>query len=194
MNVLAQKYGPPVLVLGAALYLGWPPSSPLDLGDDLVKAKSVRWNSSELDSPQSLADVSDPFTPVLVLKEEPKAAVENVVVEPTGPSEAAIRAVVLLTGIANSGGRSWAILNGKASLVGDVVKTNEVTVPDCTLVAINADHVVVRCQKMIAVIRPQVSRHRTRTSVPETAVKVAPQANKSPAAPPAPDVDASPQA
>lgn len=197
MNPTVQKYAPPVIVLGAALYLGWPPAAPMDLGENLVQAKAVRWKSHDLDPPSALGTIADPFRPVLVVKAEPAAVEEDSATVPLGPAVDEIRAAVKLSGIANSGGRAWAILNGRARLAGDMIKTNDKTVPDCKLIAIAKDHVLVQCQQTFAVIRPQVSGSAGKTTASDPANKITPEENQTPArvpAPPPPNVGPPPLA
>lgn len=195
MKPALEKYGPPVLVLGAALYLGWPPAEPMDLGENLVTAKSVRWKSSDLEPPRAPEVVVDPFRAVLLVTEKPEtAAAVDTVVEPLGPSDEEIRSVMVLNGVAKSGGRSWAIVNGRVRLAGDLIPSNSKIVPDCSLVSIHEDHVVVSCGKKLTVIRPQVSRPANKRNLPATTAEVPPAEDQPLSVPPAPDVDTSPQA
>lgn len=186
MNPIVQKYAPPVIVLGAALYLGWPPAAPMDLGENLVQAKAVRWKSQDLDPPTALGTIVDPFQPVLVVNAQPAAVEEDSAAAPLGPAVDEIRAAVKLSGIANTGGRAWAILNGRARLAGDMIKTNDKSVADCKLVAIAKDHVLVQCQQTFAVIRPQVSDSGSKTTTLDPANEITPKENQTPATVPAP--------
>jgi hypothetical protein len=166
MNPTVQKYAPPMVVLGAVLYWGWPPVEPLDLGNDLVKARAVHWKAADLESPREPENVVDPFRPVLVAKQETEQAEEQIAKMPVGPSEDNIRAVLRLTGIAKMGGRSFAIINGKACVAGERLRTYDDLVKSCKLMSIHPDHVVVQCEQTFAVIRPQVSRRSTRKTLP----------------------------
>ena len=165
MNSILQRYGLPVVVLGFAFYLGWPPAQPLDLGDDVVRARTVKWNPADLEVSNADPGVVDPFRKVLVVKEPVQPADELPDPEQTsGPSEQQIRDVIQLTGLANIGGRTWAIVNGRARLAGDTIRTGDQEVRTCKVVSVHKDHIVVQCQQKIAVVRPQVSR-RTTTKV-----------------------------
>jgi hypothetical protein len=189
MNPTVQKYAPPMIVLGAALYLGWPPAAPLDLGENLVQAKAVRWKSRDLEPPTAPGTIVDPFRPVLVVAAEPTpvaAAAEDAVAAPPGPTVDELRAAVKLSGIANTGGRAWAILNGRPRLVGEVIKTDDKAVPNCKLVAIEKDHVLLQCHQTFAVIRPQVSGSTGKKTTSDPVNEVTPEVNPTPAAVPAP--------
>lgn len=142
MNPTLQKFGPPALVFGIALYLGWPPSEPMDLGDDVVRAKSVRWKPSDLESPQPNAGkVVDPFRPVLV-EEVPVQIVQAVVEDaPKAASAGLVRSQLFLTGIAQMGKQRWAIINGKTQSVGDELTVDGKSV---FVQSILDDHVIIR--------------------------------------------------
>ena len=61
MNPTVQRYLPPALVFGAALYFGWPPSEPFDLGEEVVRANSVRWRPEDVAEPPVIKPAVDPF-------------------------------------------------------------------------------------------------------------------------------------
>ncbi len=181
MNSILQRYGLPVVVLGCALYLGWPPAKPLDLGDDVIRARAVKWNPADLQFSNADPDVVDPFRQVLVVKEPVQPAAELHELEPTsGPSEQEIRDVVHLTGLAKIGGRTWAIVNGRARLAGDTFRTGDQVVKTCKVVSVHTDHIVVECQQTFAVVRPQVSRGTT-TKVSTAPAVVTPVGRDEPA-------------
>jgi hypothetical protein len=173
MNPHVYRYLPPVLVLVAALFFGWPPSKPLDLGDDFVKASSVRWRPNDLADPPRVTSSRDPF-------EEPVAAVEEVEISdadialarPLGPDAETLKAGLQFDGLANVGGRTWAVLNGRPRLAGDFVTTNDANRYKCQIVSVQSDHIVVRCQETVAELRPR-----------DTKTVGRPASRRSPAAP-----------
>lgn len=172
MNPLVQKYAPPAVVLGAALYWGWPPSQPFDLGEEPVQARAVRWKPSDLDSPSAIGSITDPFQPVLVSDEASNETSEQETIIPVGPTETQIRAAVILTGLGDLGGSKWAIINGNAHLPGDTMRINREGVKDCRLIAVHKDHVIVQCEQTYALVRPQVSRNTGKRAVPATRAAV----------------------
>lgn len=158
MNPTIQRYLPPTLVLGAALYFGWPPAEPLDLGEDIVRASSVRWRSQDLAEPTVIKPVGDPFAAVLFASEEEvESETEKLaaVTTPTGPDPETIQAGLQLDGIAKMGNRFWAVLNGRPRLPGDTILTNDTDQHQCEIVSVYADHIVVRCQETVTEIRPR---------------------------------------
>ncbi len=162
MNSLMHRFGPPALVFGAALYLGWPPAAPLDLGESVAKAKAVRWKKDDLLAPPTLDVVVDPFRQVLIAKVakdemKPKQDMKEAVVESMVPerSSETIKSELELTGIANMGGRYWAIVNGKPHLKGDTITTGDSQEFSYEIIAIQSDHVVVRNQKTSVTLRPK---------------------------------------
>jgi len=156
MNPLLQRYLPPLLVFGAALFFGWPPSAPLDLGDDVVRATSVRWRPDDLVDPPVIEPASNPFQAVLVADEasivEPELAQPT---RPAGPTAEVLTSGLRLDGIASMGGRRWAVLNSRPRLVGDLVRTSDTERHQCEIVSIETDHVVVRCQETVAKLQPR---------------------------------------
>ena len=70
MNPTVQRYLPPTLVFGAALYFGWPPAEPLDLGEDVVRANSVRWRPEDVAEPSVIKPAANPFAAVLLASDE----------------------------------------------------------------------------------------------------------------------------
>ena len=159
MKSLMHRFGPPALVFGAALYLGWPPAAPLDLGESVVKAKAIRWKKDDLLAPPTLDVVVDPFRQVLVAKAEmkPEKDMEEMVAESKAPelTSEAIMSELELTGIANMGGRYWAILNGKPHLQGDTITTGDSQEISYEVIAIQSDHVIIRNRKTTVTLRPK---------------------------------------
>ncbi len=166
MNSLIQRYLPPVIVLCAAAYFGWPPAPPLDLGDDVVRISSVQWRPDEIADPPLIRPNPDPFGEVLVA--EPKMEIEPdtgklvEVTRPPGPPAERLRAGLLLSGIADTAGKRWAVVNGRPRLSGDTVITADGEYV-CQIVAIKTEHIVVQCQETVAEIRP-ASRLPTRAA------------------------------
>lgn len=162
MNPLAQRYLPPAMVFAAALYLGWPPSEPLDLGDDVVSATSVRWRPQDLSSAPRVTADRNPF-------QEESSAVEEIdstasEAEPAGPTAETLKAGLHLDGIANVGGRTWAILNGRPRLEGDFVHTDDANRHRCQIVSVQPDRVAVRYEEIVMEIRPSVGSRRRSAS------------------------------
>ncbi len=159
MNPLVQRYLPPVIVFGAATFFGWPPSAPLDLGDDIIRTSSVRWRPRDLADPPLIEPATDPFREVLVVTEEMEVEPEtgNLVVatRPAGPPADLLKAGLRLDGIASIGGRPWAVLNGRPRLAGDTVRTADAHRYECQIVSVENSHIVVRCEETITEIRPQ---------------------------------------
>ena len=194
MSTLAHRFGPPALVLGAALYLGWPPASPLDLGEPVVKARAVRWKAADLDPPPASGQIKDPFLQVLVAKNEMEADMEAaklaVPTKPVGPTAEEIAAGMTLTGIARVGTRRWVIINGKPRMEGDVIKIDNSLRTECKVISIATDHAIVRCGEID--VKIQSRSFGLRTSKPAAAIKnikmMAPRVpatnQQTPAAPP----------
>lgn len=154
MNPIVQRYLPPLIVIGSAAYFGWPPSKPLDLGDDIVRATSVRWDNDDLREPTLPPITADPFREVIVAEEDPAEMVAEELAIPTGPDPAVIQSGLSLDGFADTAGRRWAIINGRPRLAGDIVTTTGIEAYRCEIVAVEAGHVVVRCQQTVTEIRP----------------------------------------
>lgn len=165
MNPSIERFGPPALVLSIALYLGWAPSAPLDLGDDLVRAKAVRWKQTDLVSPHSI-DIAgrNPFAPVLKKPEQHLAIADasmvatkndSAVLEPIiGLTENDLMIGLKLTGIAQTDQRHWAIINGRIVSAGDRIsitgqrdKTALITKVTSDVVIATADSVTVHLKK-----------------------------------------------
>ncbi|MEL6105930.1 MAG: hypothetical protein AAFU85_07835 [Planctomycetota bacterium] len=142
------KYGPSLAVIGTALYLGWPPAEPLDLGDSTVRAKAVRWKKGDLESPRrGELSVADPFREVLIAKPSVQKLTpvgEIVPAIPMGPTETELRAGLLVGGIGTAATTRWAIINDKVCRVGDSIPVAEVRDVRATIEAIEADHVIAR--------------------------------------------------
>jgi hypothetical protein len=165
MNPWVQRYAPPALVLGAAIYLGWPPPEPLDLGEDVVRATSVRWRPQDLSLGPRIESSRDPFEETPVEVEQVEVAVE--VLEPTvpaGPDADTLKAGFHLDGIANMGGRTWAVLNGRPRLEGDFVRTDDTHRHRCQIVSVAPDHITIRYEETIVEIRPGAARERNSPS------------------------------
>ncbi|TWU08190.1 hypothetical protein [Stieleria varia] len=155
MNPIVQKLGPPGLVLCAALYLGWPADRPMDLADNAVRAKTVRWKPDDLKPPVGIASQEkDPFQPVLVTaKPKPVSSRPDLVVVDSieYPSESLVRSELMLAGIAQIGGRRWAVINGKTRVVGDEI---DVDGQNVTVQSVAADHVVLGSGPLEIKLRP----------------------------------------
>jgi hypothetical protein len=165
MNPWVQRYAPPALVLCAAIYLGWPPPEPLDLGEDVVRATSVRWRPQDLSLGPRIESSRDPFEETPVEVEQVEVAVE--VLEPTvpaGPDADTLKAGFHLDGIANMGGRTWAVLNGRPRLEGDFVRTDDTHRHRCQIVSVAPDHITIRYEETIVEIRPGAARERNSPS------------------------------
>ena len=158
MNPLVAKYGPPLAVLGAAAYLGWPQSKPLDLGEEAVRAKAVRWSSSELDPPETPSLDVNPFRPVLVVEEAEQQTEELVQALPT---PALIQKLVTLSGIASMNGKKIAFIGAKGHREGATFQIDHKQFQQCELVSIRSSHIVVQCRGVQVQVRPQVSRPET---------------------------------
>lgn len=146
MNPTVQRYLPPLIVIGAAIFFGWPPAAPLDLGEDVIRANSVRWRVGDLEDPPAFEILVDPFREVLVNEPKPEQVAGVIEVEPTGPEPAAIKAGLSLDGMAQMGGRTWAVLNGRPRLPGDFLRTDDANQILCEIVSVHDDHVVVRSE------------------------------------------------
>lgn len=159
MNPTVQRYLPPILVFGAALYFGWPPAEPLDLGEDVVRANSVRWRPEDLAEPVVIKPAADPFEAVLVASDEMEVEPETgklvAATTPPGPAPEVIQAGLQLDGIAMMGNRLWAVLNGRPRLPGDLILTNDANRHTCEIVSVHSDRIVVRCEETLAEIRPR---------------------------------------
>ena len=96
MNPTVQRYLPPILVFSAALYFGWPPAEPLDLGEDVVRANSVRWRPEDVAEPPVIKPAADPFEAVLVASDEmevePQTGKLVAATTPAGPALEVIQA------------------------------------------------------------------------------------------------------
>ena len=168
------KYGPSLAVIGTALYLGWPPAEPLDLGDSTVRAKAVRWKKTDLESPQRHSlSISDPFRKVLIA--EPSAPVrtpsgEIVPVTPEGPTETEIRSGLLVGGIGAAAKIRWAIINNKVCRVGDSIPVADVNDVRAVIENIESDHVIARAAGRRLEIRRldrrsrEILKHRTQAA------------------------------
>ncbi|WP_182870838.1 hypothetical protein [Stieleria mannarensis] len=167
MNVALQKYGPPAVVIAIALHLGWPPSAPLDLGEDVVRAKSVRWKVSDLQSPSRPAAINkDPFAAVLVEtsaadSETHATTDESVPDEPIGPTPEDLHVGLRLGGIAQTDHHRWAIINGRVCKIGDrlpVIGLNDLS---ATIRDIAADHVTVVAGPLTVQLKQQERKSRS---------------------------------
>lgn len=194
MNSMIQRYLPPAIVLGAAVFFAWPPPAPLDLGDDVVRASSVRWRSDDLTDPPVIEPASDPFQEVLVLSEEVVEAANAVAeVAATGPAPEELQAGLRLDGFANMGGRTWAVVNGRPRLPGDAIRIGDVNRHPCEIVSIETDHIVVRCEKTVTKIRPRPQGNARRVAAITAAPTSMTPNNEATVAPPTGDVSPPPQ-
>ncbi|MEO1525342.1 MAG: hypothetical protein AAFX06_07890 [Planctomycetota bacterium] len=161
---LLAKYGPGLAVVGTALYLGWPPAEPLDLGDSAVRAKAVRWKKSDLEAPQRHElSITNPFREVLVAK--PVAPVrtptgEIVPAIPEGPTETELRAGLLIGGIGITSTTRWAIVNNRVCRVGDSIPVADLNDVQAVIEAIGSDHVVAKSSGRRLTIRRLDRRSR----------------------------------
>jgi hypothetical protein len=157
MNALVTKFAPPTIVLGAAFYLGAPPAAPLDLGESVVKAAAVRWKKDDLLPPVINRPAISPFGEVLVASEEMEVEPETgklvVATKPAGPDPEDLRSGLQLVGIAQMGGRKWAVINGKPRLPGDKLNTDDNKQLTCTIVSVESDHAVVSCEETVIKLR-----------------------------------------
>lgn len=172
MNPTLQRFGPPILVFGAALYLGWPPAESVDYGSDVVKAKAVRWKPADLEPPKIITTVKNPFEAVLVasdeLEVEPETGKLVVSTKPAGPPADAIQQGLAIDGIAVMGSSRWAVINGRPQIVGDVVNTTDSDRFACEIIDIQSDHIRVRSEgvEFRVVQRRGSARSKTRSTKP----------------------------
>ncbi|QDV42862.1 hypothetical protein Enr13x_27130 [Stieleria neptunia] len=182
MNVNLQKYAPPCSVLAIALYLGWPPEAPLDLGEDVVRAKSVRWKVTDLETPSLPAVVGkDPFAAVLVQQpsddpSRPDAATDSTPEAPVGPTDEDLRNGLRLAGIAQTDDHRWAILNGSVCKLGDQVPVDGLVDVTATIREIASDHITVVSGPLTIRIKRQERPKRTADSAASTANPAPPTA------------------
>lgn len=175
------KYGPSLAVIGTALYLGWPPAEPLDLGDSTVRAKTVRWKKADLQSPlREELVLADPFREVLIAKPSaPKRTPTGQLVPavPTGPTEPELRAGLLVGGIGAAANTRWAIINDRVCRVGDSIPVAELKDVRATIEAIESDHVIARTSgrtlKLARLDRRsrEMLKHNKRKQIPAEPVK-----------------------
>ena len=174
MNFLIQRFAPPVAVLGIALYLGWPETPSADYGDNLVRAKAVRWRPKDLTDPPQIASTVDPFREVLVTTEEtvvePETGKLVAPTKPAGPPQSELESGLRIDGIAYMGGRHWAVINGRPRLPGDEVRTADANRYPCEILSVEREQVVVRCQETIATLRP--ARHPSSSVAAQPATNV----------------------
>ncbi len=159
MNPTVQRYLPPTLVLGAALYFGWPPAEPLDLGEDVVRANAVRWRPEDVAEPPVIKPAANPFAAVLFagaeMEVEPETGKLVAATTHAGPAPEIIHAGLQLDGIAKMGNRFWAVLNGRPRLPGDMIFTSDANRYECEIVSVYPDRIVVRCEETVTEIRPR---------------------------------------
>lgn len=164
MNVSMEKYAPPIAVISIAVYLGWPPAAPMDLGEDVVRAKAVRWNVADLKSPELPGKIdADPFAAVLVESAvSPQESAEGTAsaspVEPAGPTERELRAGLKLGGIAQTDRHRWAIVNNRVCKPGDRIRVIGVAEVAALIEEVNADHIKVVVGSETLTIRPETKR------------------------------------
>lgn len=165
MNHWVQRYAPPAIVIVAAVYCGWPPRRPLDLGDDIVRATSVRWRPQDLSPPPPVESSRDPFAETAVEAEQSEVAVEDVEpAAPAGPDAETLRAGLHLEGIASLGGHTWAVVNGRPHLEGDFVRTNDANQYECQIIAVAAEYITVRYEDLTVDVRPGGSKRKVNSS------------------------------
>lgn len=161
MNASIQKYGPPVVVIAIALYLGWPPTPPMDLGDDVVRAKSVRWKVTDLTPPVlPTAITGDPFAEVLVDSKDQDsgkvaAAKEQEAAVLAGPTEHDLQQGLRLAGIAQTDHQRWAIINNRVCRRGDRLAVIGLDGVFAEIREIGVDQVSVAAGNLSTQIRPQ---------------------------------------
>ncbi|OYP29391.1 hypothetical protein [Rhodopirellula sp. MGV] len=149
-----------VTVAGFAGYLSLPPEEPLNLDDDIVRAKAVRWKPNAIEPlREPIPCERDPFEEVLVVTETgEKTSGES---EPSSldrpllatrseaksslkmPSTSQIREAVSLDGIGTTASQSWGILNGRVHQLGDAISIPGWSHIAGTLTKINHDSVVI---------------------------------------------------
>ncbi len=184
MNVNLQKYAPPCAVLAVALYLGWPPEAPMDLGEDVVRAKSVRWKVGDLETPPLPAMISkDPFAAVLVQQSSgdpsnPDKTSDSTPAEPLGPTDEDLRNGLRLGGIAQTDHHRWAILNGSVCKPGDQVPVLGLVDVSATIRDIASDHVTVVSGPLTIQIKRQERPKRSGDSSASPATLAMPTAGK----------------
>ena len=123
------------------------------MGEDVVRASSVRWRPNELAAPPRIELTSNPFEEVLVADDEAIAAEEAVIeVVPLGPPAQELKAGLRLDGFANTAGRIWAVVNGRPRLPGDAVRTSDTNQYLCRLESIESNHIIVRCEDTVTEI------------------------------------------
>ena len=170
MKTRLRKFGPPVAVIGAALYLGWPPSAPMDLGDDIVRAKSVRWKVTELDPPNlTIHTAPDPFAAVLVDATSnqpvmPQGKPQQVRNESWGPTENDLRKGLSLSGIARTDSYRWAVVNRRVCRPGDTVPVIGLVDVEATIEQIHHDKITVAVDALIVDIRPDQHKSSSATT------------------------------
>ncbi|PAY15414.1 hypothetical protein CKO51_32035 [Rhodopirellula sp. SM50] len=183
MNVNLQKYAPPCAVLAIALYLGWPPEAPLDLGEDVVRAKSVRWKIADLQTPPLPAVISkDPFAAVLVQRptdDASEAETSDATPEDLGPTDEDLRSGLRLGGIAQTDHHRWAILNGSVCKLGDQVPVLGLDDVSATIREIASDHVTVVAGPLTIRIKREERPKRSADSSARPATPTAAKASAS---------------
>ncbi|MDV6031267.1 MAG: hypothetical protein F9B45_14425 [Phycisphaera sp. RhM] len=183
MNVHVQKYAPPCAVLAIALYLGWPPEAPLDLGEDVVRAKSVRWKVADLETPPLPTVISkDPFAAVLVQRPSADASEADASgatpEEPLGPTDQDLRNGLRLGGIAQTDHHRWAILNGRVCKLGDQVPVLGLDNVSATIREIASDHVTVVADSLTIQIKREERPKRSTDASARPATLATPTAGK----------------
>ena len=145
-----MKYGPTLAVIATALYLGWPPAQPLDLGETTVRAKAVRWKKSDLQAPKRRdLTVVDPFREVLVARTiAPNQKPRLVASAQKGPSETDLRAGLLVGGIGTTANTRWVIINNHVCRVGESVAVSEMKDVRAVIASIESDHIIAEVSGM----------------------------------------------
>ncbi|KAA1262185.1 hypothetical protein LF1_47470 [Rubripirellula obstinata] len=168
MSPSVNKFLPPGMVVAATLYFGWPPAKPLIQSDSIVRATAVRWKRDDLKKPATVSIDVDPFASVLVVSDELEVEEETgklvPATRPAGPDPTVLQQGLVLSGIADMGGRKWAILNGRPRLPGDTLVTDDLNRHPCEVVSVGHDHVVVRCEETIAQVEIRNSKQNSSAS------------------------------
>jgi hypothetical protein len=129
----------------------------LDLGEDVVRANSVRWRPEDVAEPSVIKPAANPFAAVLFASDEMEVETGKLVdaTTPAGPAPETIQAGLQLDGIAKMGNQFWAVLNGRPRLSGDTVFTNDANRLKCEIVSVYPERIVVRCEETVTEVRPR---------------------------------------
>lgn len=156
MKPVMKRLLPPGIALVTAAYVGWPPAEPLDLGEDVVKAKSVRWRPDDLQPPASRTLSRDPLIPVLVAKSDAHADVKapsTAPVDPSRPTIADVQTAITFHGVADLTGQRWAVLDSGPKQRGDRWPLSTHPEATCELAHIGDSQILVRCGELSVSIK-----------------------------------------